>query len=543
MSVAHLDLQREALLFDELDATTGTNAKVDALARYFSEATDHDKVWVIALLSGRRPKRPVTSTLLRKWASEVSGIPDWLFEASYHVVGDFAETVTHIATLKEPMVKSLQEWVRYVEELKALSEEEKAERVKAAWSGLADMELFVFNKIIIGGFRIGVSQKVMVKGLSKATGVEEDVLAHRLMGDWSPHTTTFQELVLEENSGDADARPYPFYLAYGIEGPDGTAAGAELKDVQALGDPNEWQAEHKWDGIRGQLIVRGDRHFVWSRGEELVTDKYPEFEVLAAALPKGTALDGEIMAWKNGAPLPFAEMQKRIGRKTVGKKILADVPVVFMVYDLLELEGRDIRQLPMSGRRALLERMVNDATPPNLLLSEVLRFDTWEELVAHREAARTGAVEGIMLKRKTSTYEVGRRRGDWWKWKVDPMSIDAVLTFSMQGHGRRADLYTDHTFGLWSDGKLVTFAKAYSGLTDAEMVAVDSFVKKHTLERFGPVRQVVPQLVFEIAFEGISASSRHKSGVAVRFPRIARWRHDKKIEEANTLDDLKMLIR
>lgn len=535
-------MKREAALFDELDATTGTNAKVDALARYFTEATDEDKLRVIALLSGRRPKRPVTSTQLRQWATEVSGIPDWLFEASYHVVGDFAETVTHIATLEAPIERSLTQWVRYVEELRACTDAEKAERVKAAWCGLSGMELFVFNKIITGGFRIGVSQKIMVKGLSKATGVAEDVLAHRLMGDWDPNRTTYIQLVLEENSCDNDSRPYPFYLAYPIEGPDGTAAGASLKDVEALGDPEEWQAEHKWDGIRGQVIVRNNGIYVWSRGEELVTDKYPELEPLRSALPDGTVLDGELLAWKNGAPLPFAEMQKRIGRKSVGKKLLADVPVVFMAYDLMEHSGKDIRRRTLSERRALLEEAVRTAAQPVLSLSPVLPFSNWPQLVALREEARTASVEGIMLKRTNSAYEVGRRRGDWWKWKVDPMSIDAVLTFSMQGHGRRADLYTDHTFGLWENGELVTFAKAYSGLTDEEMKAVDSFVKKNTVERFGPVRKVVPQLVFEIAFEGISRSTRHKSGVAVRFPRIARWRHDKRIEEANTLDDLKAMI-
>jgi DNA ligase 1 len=535
-------MKRAAQLFDELDATTGTNAKVDALASYFREATDSDKMWTIALLSGRRPKRPVTSTQLRRWAAQISGIPDWLFEASYHVVGDFAETVTHIAKQGTPVVKSLTEWVSYVENLKDRTEEDKAERVKAAWSGLADMELFVFNKIITGGFRIGVSQKIMVKGLSKATGLAEDALAHRLMGDWSPHTTNFQDLLFAENAADRTSRPYPFYLAYGIEGDEGRAAGAGLSELRPLGDPSDWQAEHKWDGIRGQLIVRGHQHFVWSRGEELVTDKYPEFQALREVLPQGTVLDGEILAWKNGSPLPFAEMQKRIGRKVVGKKILSDVPVIFMAYDLLEFEGRDIRQLPMRERRGLLERVVLDAAHPSLALSGTLHFATWEDLVIHREAARTSAVEGIMLKRLSSTYEVGRKKGDWWKWKVDPLSIDAVLTFSMQGHGRRADLYTDHTFGLWHNGALVTFAKAYSGLTDEEMKQVDAFVKKNTVERFGPVRQVTPELVFEIAFEGISFSSRHKSGVAVRFPRIARWRHDKKADEANTLDDLKELI-
>jgi DNA ligase-1 len=536
-------MNREARLFDALDATTSTTAKVDALAAYFRDADDTDKLWVIALLSGRRPKRPVTSTQLRQWAAEISGIPDWLFEASYHVVGDFAETVTHIAKLERPITQSLTEWVNYVEDLKHQDETEKALRVKAAWSGLEGMELFVFNKIITGGFRIGVSQKIMVKGLSKATGLEEDAIAHRLMGDWSPHSTSFHDLLFAENVADKASRPYPFYLAYGIEGAEGRAAGAGLEELMPLGDPSEWQAEHKWDGIRGQLIVRGGEHFVWSRGEELVTDKYPEFQALRAALPDGTVLDGEILAWKDGSALPFAEMQKRIGRKTVGRKILSDVPVVFMAYDVMEFGGVDIRDRPMSERRLLLEHVHRDASHPSLLISPTLAFSTWEEIVEHREKARTTSIEGLMLKRLSSAYEVGRRRGDWWKWKVDPLSIDAVLTFSMQGHGRRADLYTDHTFGLWHNGELVTFAKAYSGLTDAEMKEVDAFVKKNTVERFGPVRQVVPELVFEVAFEGISVSTRHKSGVAVRFPRIARWRKDKKAADANTLDDLKGMIR
>lgn len=535
-------MKRAARFFEELDSTTSTTAKVEALATYFAEAEDADKLWVIALLSGRRPKRPVTSRQLRQWAAEVSGIPDWLFEASYHVVGDFAETVTHIAKLERPITKSLSEWVQYVEDLKHQDEAEKALRVKAAWAGLEGMELFVFNKIITGGFRIGVSQKIMVKGLSKATGIEEDAIAHRLMGDWTPHNTTFHDLLFAENQADQSSRPYPFYLAYGIEGDDGRATGAGLEQLQELGDPAAWQAEHKWDGIRGQLIVRGGEHFVWSRGEELVTDKYPEFQALREVLPDGTVLDGEILAWKDGAAMPFAEMQKRIGRKTVGKKILSEVPVVFMAYDIMEHEGKDIRQVPLHERRRVLEQIHHNAAHGSLLLSALLPFSTWEEIVAHREHARSNSMEGLMLKRLSSTYEVGRRRGDWWKWKVDPLSIDAVLTFSMQGHGRRADLYTDHTFGLWKDGQLVTFAKAYSGLTDAEMKEVDAFIKKNTLERFGPVRQVKAELVFEIAFEGISASTRHKSGVAVRFPRIVRWRKDKKADEANALDDLKALV-
>lgn len=535
-------MEREARLFEELDSTTSTSAKVEALARYFSEANDRDKVWVIALLSGRRPKRPVTGTQMRKWAAEMAAIPDWLFDASYHVVGDLAETVSLVAKPGPPMQMGLAEWVRYVEDLRRCSEEEKAERTKAAWAGLRGMDLFVFNKIITGAFRIGVSQRTMVKGLAMATRIDEDLLSHRLMGKWDPHTTGFAELVLEENADEHQSRPYPFYLAYGLEGETGRAAGAGLEQLQQLGPPQAWTAEYKWDGIRGQLIVRNGQHHVWSRGEELVTDKYPEFGTLRDKVPDGTVLDGEILAWKDNAPLPFAELQKRIGRKTIGKKLLNDVPVVFMAYDIMEHNGRDIRDLPLEARRAMLESCVADAADPHLLLSRQLPFNSWEEIVTYRGKARAGAVEGVMLKHKGSSYEVGRKRGQWWKWKLDPMSIDAVLTFSMQGHGRRANLYTDHTFGVWHEGELVTFAKAYSGLTDEEMRQVDAYVRANTVERFGPVRQVVPRLVFEIAFEGISASSRHKSGVAVRFPRIARWRHDKQPADANSLADLKALI-
>lgn len=534
-------MRREAELFEELDATTATNPKVDALARYFQEGADADKVWVIALLSGRRPKRPVNSTLLRQWAGEVAQIPDWLFEASYHVVGDLAETISHVAVPGEPMDLPLHQWVEYVEKLRAMEERGKEQAVKRAWAGLEGMSLFVFNKIITGGFRIGVSQRIMVKGLSKATGIPEDQLAHRLMGNWDPHATAYADLLHEEEGG-ASRRPYPFYLAYGLAGEEGRAAGAGLEELRALGDPSDWQAEYKWDGIRGQLINRRGEHHLWSRGEELVTDKYPELNVLRSLLPAGSVLDGEILAWRMGRPLPFAELQKRIGRRTVGRKLLEDVPVAFMAYDLLEYGGVDIRQQPLEERRARLAQVVAQAGSDRLQLSGALDFASWEELVALREQARSNAVEGVMLKRKRSTYEVGRRRGDWWKWKLDPMSVDAVLTYSMQGHGRRADLYTDHTFGLWQDGELVTFAKAYSGLTDEEMRRVDAYVKRHTVERFGPVRQVEPHLVFEIAFEGISLSSRHKSGVAVRFPRIARWRHDKKPEDADTLDALKAMI-
>lgn len=411
------------------------------------------------------------------------------------------------------------------------------------WKVLNYYERFVFTKLITGGFRIGVSQKLMTKALSKATGIDEDILAYKLMGNWNPETISFKDLVLEEKASDFLSKPYPFYLAYAIEG-----------EVASLGNVLDWSVEHKWDGIRSQVIIRDHKLFVWSRGEELVTDKYPEFYSFVDQIPDGTVLDGEILPFPNGSIGTFNDLQTRIGRKNVSKALLAKTPVILKVYDMLEWKGKDIRNMPFSERRELLECMYEniydyksnqeytDLFP--LQLSEKMTFNSWEDVTKERSRSREMKSEGLMLKRKDSPYRVGRKKGDWWKWKVDPLTIDAVLTYAMRGHGRRSNLFTDYTFALWNreNNELVTFAKAYSGLTDAEFRKVDAWIKKNTLERFGPVRSVTPALVFEIAFEGIALSKRHKSGIATRFPRILRWRQDKKIEEANTLEDLKAMI-
>ncbi len=522
-----------AELIAQLDETTKTNVKVEALAEYFRRAEDRDKVWSIALLSHRRPRRAVTTTLLREWAAEMAGIPLWLFEETYHVVGDLAETIAKVITTEntaEP--PTLTEVIGDLIDMKNADEKTKKQHVTCMWFRMDSRQRFVFNKILTGGFRIGISQKLMTRALGKATGIDENLLAHRLMGDWDPAAVTFHELVLEKSTLEDSSRPYPFYLAYPLE-----------QELTELGDPAGWSAERKWDGIRGQLILRKKELFVWSRGEELVTEKYPEFLALKKILPDGTVMDGEIMPFVEDLPLPFQALQTRIGRKTVSKSLLQKTPVIFMAYDLLEWQGTDIREKPFKERRKLLESMI-ESLPTNkaLRISPAVRFSTWFELFAERERSKELKTEGLMLKQNDSPYRVGRKKGDWWKWKIDPYTIDAVLTYAMRGHGRRANLYTDYTFGLWDQGELVTFAKAYSGLTDAEFREVDRFVKQNTIQRFGPVRQVEPLLVFEIHFEGIAFSSRHKSGVAVRFPRIHRWRKDKKPEDANSLEDLKGMI-
>ena len=521
-------------LYARLDETNKTTQKVAALTQYFEQAPPADAAWAVYFLTGRKPRRVVPSAKLWLWAMEASGLAGWLFEECYHAVGDIAETIA--LALPEPARSSDRPLCQWVEErllpLRALPEDNQRQALLAAWSELDRGQRFVWNKLITSAFRVGVSQQLVVRALAGVSGLQSAVVAHRLMGAWEP-TADFYQRLQSPDAADVDiSRPYPFFLAHPLE-----------QAPEELGDLQEWQIEWKWDGIRAQLIRRGDGLFLWSRGEELVTDRYPEVALAAADLPSGTVIDGELLSWRNGAVQPFGDLQRRIGRKALGKKILADVPVVLMAYDLLEENGADIRDLPLHERRGRLERLFgNLRAGANLLLSPIIVADSWPELAGLRQESRSRNVEGMMLKRRSSPYRVGRQRGDWWKWKIDPFTIDAVLIYAQRGSGKRASLYTDYTFGLWDEGKLVPVAKAYSGLTDEEIRQVDAFVRRHTVEKFGPVRTVKPELVFELAFEGIQRSPRHKSGVAVRFPRIARWRTDKTAAEADTLAALKRLL-
>ena len=525
-----------AALFNAIDQTTKTSFKTKALAAYFETASEEDRLWTIALFSGRRPRRAMTTTQLREWAAELADIPLWLFEECYPVVGDLAETIALVLPANDTLSdKSLADWITELRDLKSLEEKERKAFVLEAWRGLGGTERFLFNKLITGGFRMGVSQKLMTRALALATGKPETELAHRLMGNWQPDETTWQALIEDADPAADASRPYPFYLAYGLE-----------DAPETLGQPSDWRAEWKWDGIRGQLIVREGQHFVWSRGEELMTDRFPEIGRAVDFLPEGTVLDGEILVWPDGAehPASFNVLQLRIGRKTVPKKLLQQAPVVLHAYDLLEWGGQDFRTEPFKFRRKTLESLcMSLPKEAPVRLSPQLEFDTWETLSQQRDRARDAQAEGVMLKRSDSPYLIGRKKGDWWKWKLDPLTIDAVMIYAQSGSGRRANLFTDFTFAVWDGNDLVPFAKAYSGLTDAEFREITGWVRKNTQQRFGPVRQVTPEHVFEIAFEGIQASPRHKSGVALRFPRMLRWRRDKPLQEANTLNDLKEMLR
>ncbi|MDX2061522.1 MAG: ATP-dependent DNA ligase [Bacteroidia bacterium] len=531
-------MRRFTELFLALEASNKTTARLAALEAYFGAAPPEDAVWALALLSGHRRRRYVGTTPLRTWAAQVAGVPTWLFDECYSAVGDLGETISLLVSPPgEPQsTRPLHQWMAELQGLKQLPEAEQQAYVQASWAQLSRDECFLFNKLVGGSFRVGVSTQLVARALARVLGVPEPTLAHRLMGDWQPTAAFYTSLRADSAAPTQGATPYPFYLAYPLD-----------SEPDTLGPPEGWLAEWKWDGIRAQLVHRPPVTALWSRGEELITDRFPELAALGPYLPPGTVLDGELLPWADGGPLPFAALQRRIGRKHLTAKLLREVPVVLLAYDLLEWQGTDLRTAPLSERRRQLEALLTQTgTALPLRLSPPVAVSDWAALAATQQAARDQRAEGLMLKRLDSPYGVGRRRGDWWKWKLAPLSIDAVLVYAQQGTGRRASLYTDYTFAVWDVREatpvLVPFAKAYSGLTDAEIGQVDAFIRRNTQGRFGPVRTVAPELVFEIGFEGIQASPRHKSGVAVRFPRILRWRTDKPAAEADTLATLQALL-
>lgn len=539
-----------AELYANLDATTSSNAKLAALQTYFRHAPPADAAWAVYFLSGGRPRQLVPTRLLRDMATEASGIEPWLFEESYQSVGDLAETISLL--LPESPYTSEDGLAVWLEEkllpLRGLPPGDLAERLPALWAQLDQPSLMVCIKLITGSFRVGVSKLLVTRALAAMADLDSKRVAQRLVGytDLSNRPTAegYLKLIAAESSDEHAQRggqPYPFFLAHGLSQP--------LEQFDALlGSPADWQVEWKWDGIRAQLVKREGRLWIWSRGEELVTERFPELHSLASGLPDGTVIDGEIVVWKD-AVQPFALLQQRIGRKTLSKKVLEDAPVAVLAYDLLEHGGDDWRNHTQAERRAQLEQVIALCNQPVLLASPLLTGTSWEALAEQREASRSLGVEGMMLKARDGLYGVGRTKdmGVWWKWKVDPFSVDAVLIYAQRGHGRRASLYSDYTFAVWdgppgSERTLVPFAKAYSGLTDEEMRKVDAIVRKTTVEKFGPVSSVTPSMVFELGFEGIALSKRHKSGIAVRFPRMLRWRQDKTVEDADNLATLQDLL-
>ena len=562
-------MRRFATLYAELDASTATEAKLAALQRYLADAAPADAAWALYYLAGGKPRQTVPTALLRSEATAVAGIPDWLFEASYQAAGDLAETIARV--LPPPRRQSdlgLAVWlVERLLPLRGATPERQADSLRRWWDELPVDQRFLLVKLIGGGFRVGVSNLLVQRAIARHAGLDPKLVAQRMMG-WTdartlPSAERLQALLAADDGAALVAgQPYPFFLAHALD-------VAEHDLATRLGAPGDWQVEWKYDGIRAQVVRRAGQAWIWSRGEELVTERFPEVVAQAAAWPDGTVLDGELLAWDGDAPAPasFQRLQQRLNRKTLGRKLLADVPVRFVAYDLLEADGLDLRALPLRQRRARLEALL--AAWPGTALSPCVVADSWAGLADQRADSRARGVEGLMLKHRDSGYGSGRTKADglWWKWKIDPFTVDAVLVYAQAGHGRRAGLYTDYTFAVWNRPpdspddaaavvevisqrrpaqpgalQLVTFAKAYSGLTDDEFKAVDRVIRATTLEKFGPVRSLRPSLVFELGFESIGRSPRHKSGIALRFPRILRLRHDKPLHEADTLATLEGLL-
>ncbi|MEO6799552.1 MAG: ATP-dependent DNA ligase [Rhodanobacter sp.] len=528
-------MRRFAALYAELDRTTSTLAKREAIAAYLREAPAADSAWTVYVLGGGKLRRLAKSGELRQALAAATGYADWLIDESYAQVGDLAETIALMLPPGDGKLSAvpLQTWMEQrLPELGRLESEARVERLQDWWRALLPAQVFLLNKLLTGSLRVGVSHKLVVQALAQWSGQPTDLIAHRMTGDWTPSAAALTALAAHAGEDEHLAdRPYPFFLASPVE-----------HEVETLGDRGNWLAEWKWDGIRAQLMRRGDSVGLWSRGEERLDGRFPEIERAALSIPAQAVLDGEVLAWDAaaGLPLVFTALQKRIGKLKPGPKLLADAPVRFMAYDVLEHEGTDLRERPLHERRALLARLL-EGTDPGVMMSPSIDANSWPALAREREASRARQTEGLMLKRLDSPYRVGRKRGDWWKWKVDPHTLDAVLLYAQPGHGRRSGLFTDYTFGVWDGDALVSVAKAYSGLDDTEIGRLDRWIRAHTTERFGPVRAVEAVQVFELAFEAVQLSGRHKSGVAVRFPRIVRWRTDKSIDDADKLDDLRRL--
>ena len=565
----HAAMRRFADLYQSLDASTAASAKVAAMVAYFRDAPAEDAAWAVYFLAGGKPRQVVPTALLRLTACAVAGIDEWLFEECYQAVGDLAETISHV--LPPPAAHNNEGLAHWVEQrllpMKGLGPAEQAQHLREALDMLDAQGRFLLVKLIGGGFRVGVSKLLVQRALAQWADIDPKTVAQRMMGytdaRHTPSPQRLQALVSREGEHTLDAgHPYPFFLAHALPQPLG---------VESLGAVSDWLVEWKYDGIRAQVVRRAGQAWIWSRGEELVTERFPEVVAQVQALPEGTVLDGEVLVWPAGQPSPssFHLLQQRIARKQLSKKVLAQAPVRFMAYDLLEQDGVDLRSQPQQLRRERLQALLGALPGRPVDLSPEVQAADWGACAALRETARQRGVEGFMLKHRAARYGSGRTKSDgtWWKWKVDPLTVDAVLIYAQAGHGRRASVYTDYTFAVWSRApkdaaeaatvvqaisrreparpealQLVAFAKAYSGLSDAEFARVDKVIRATTLEKFGPVRSVAPSLVFELAFEGLNKSPRHKSGIAVRFPRMLRIRDDKPLHEADTLQTLRALM-
>ncbi len=543
-----MSLNKFSQLFEELDSNNSINQKVNSLTKYFKSNSKLNNIWTIYLLIGKRNKRFISGKSLREYYADIYKIPLWLIETCYAKVGDSAEVISLL--LKDKLLeKDIKEDIsldklinKILPNLSKLDENQKKSYLKLLWEETTKDNQLIFNKILTGTFRIGVSKGLVTKAISNMIGIDESIILHRLMGDFEPIEETYIFLINKKlEQKELNYKPYPFQLANTFD--------EKIKETSSI---NQYQFESKWDGIRSQIIKRSNNISIWTRGEELVNKTFPELIKLISDFKNDFVLDGEILIWDEikNCPKEFSLLQKRLGRKSPSAKIQKDLPVVFIAYDILEINGNDIRSKILSERRNILEEKFSnsisedqDNNSKEIKITKLLKINNWEELEEAKNSARNIKTEGLVIKNKNSKYLPGRKKGNWWKYKVDPMQLDGVLIYAKPGSGKRADLYTDYSFAIWKENKLVKFANAYSGLNNKEIKELDKWIRKNTLEKYGPVRSVKPELVFEISFDNIQISNRHKSGIALRFPRITRWRKDKNIKDADSLENAKRMIR
>ena len=534
-----------ATLFERLDQTTSTNEKVRIMAEFFRKQDAETCAWTLFFLSGQKPKQLVGSAKLRQWSQALVNYPDWMVEDCYAAVGDTAEMVSLMLAAtgrtgeSQPTgALSLGEWMSHrLLPLANMDDDSRRRHIIGWWQQLQPKEIFILNKLLTGSLRIGVSETLVYRALAEVLALPQAVVASRLVGTWRPSGEFFTSLGLSADKTSCGEQtesllPLPFCLAAPLD-----------RQPAELGDIGEWQCEWKWDGVRCQAVKAGTMLEIWSRGEERITNALPDLARALAKVPGDWIIDGEIVAgdWKR--PGSFHALQKRLNRKNPSAALVAANPVSFLAYDLLHLNGEPWTHRPLTERRDGLQALLDPPVTADIGLSPLLTPSSWAEVAALRSVARSHGAEGVMIKGRRTRYETGRKRGIWFKWKTDPLTIDAVLTAAQPGTGRRASLYTDYTFSLWKGQELIPVAKAYSGLNDAEVRELDGWIRKHTAERFGPVRAVEPLRVFELGFEGISRSDRHKSGFAVRFPRILRERTDKTPDDADTISSLQQLLQ
>ena len=541
-----MSLNKFSKLFEDLDSNNSSNKKVNFLTKYFKLNNNLNNILTIYLLIGKKNKRFISGKSLREYYANIYKIPKWLIDECYSKVGDSAEVIALLLQDKilEKNIKddiSLNELINEIlPKLKKLDENKKKLYIKSLWEKISKDNQLIFNKILSGTFRIGVSKGLVVKAISNMTGVDESIILHRLMGELEPIEETYMFLINQKlEQKELDYKPYPFQLANTFD--------ERIKETISV---DKYQFEPKWDGIRSQIIKRSNNISIWTRGEELVNKTFPELIKIISHFKNDFVLDGEILIWdeNKNRPKNFSLLQKRLGRKSPSLKIQKDLPVVFMAYDILEINGKDIRSKILSERRNILEKSFSNLISEDksiigkIKITKLHQISNWIDLEEVKNSARKSNTEGLVIKDKQSEYVPGRKKGNWWKYKIDPMQLDGILIYARPGSGKRADLYTDYSFGIWEDNKLVKFANAYSGLNNEEIRELDKWIRRNTLEKFGPVRSVKPELVFEISFDNIQISKRHKSGIALRFPRITKWRRDKNIMEADNLENaLKMI--